>query len=89
MRPSFILQLYILSVLYHLDPPVKWSTIEVFDRFSVDCFGIEMSSDESQASGSSTGSGGNAIASGTPALVPLELGSMREFDTKGNPNGIS
>lgn len=48
-----------------------------------------MFSDDSQASGSSTENGGNATSNGTPALVPLDRGSLKEFDTKGNPHGIS
>ena len=47
-----------------------------------------MSNEEGQSSGSSTGDGGDTTASGIPALEPLDLGSLREFDMKGNPNVI-
>ena len=49
-----------------------------------------LNSDEGvEASGSSVADGGNAGVGGSPALVPLDLGSLKEFDTKENPNGIS
>ena len=48
-----------------------------------------MSNAEGQSNVSLSGYSGDTTASGIPALVLLDLGSLREFDTKGNSNGIS